>query len=252
MLVGAHKFLSSPHSAGARDLPCSLQTVTSNPVIFNSETDHFVRERREMVESQLRARGLNDERVLDAMDHVPRHEFIAESYSRRAYEDGPLPIGADQTISQPYIVGLALQSLCLQPTDKVLEIGTGSGYQTALLAMLTRHVYSIERREDLARGASDTLAKLGYANLTVLVADGGAGWPEQQPFDAIVVAAAAPRIPAPLFDQLREGGRMVVPVGSARAQELQLVRKDSGLAVGTALGGCSFVPLIGIEGQFPG
>lgn len=218
----------------------------------NSEADRFARERLEMVETQLRARGLIDQRVLDAMNRVPRHEFIAESYSSQAYEDRPLPIGADQTISQPYIVGLTLQSLCLRPADTVLEIGTGSGYQTALLALLARHVYSIERHADLAHGAADTLAKLGYTNLTVLVTDGSAGLPEQQPFDAIVVAAAAPRIPAPLFNQLREGGRMVIPVGPARAQELQLVRKDKGLAVVTPLGGCSFVPLIGVEGQFPG
>ncbi len=205
-----------------------------------------------MVDSQLRSRGLRDQRVLEAMNRVPRHEFVAEEYRSQAYEDHPLPIGKDQTISQPYIVGVTLDSLCLQPSDIALEIGTGSGYQAALLSELAQHVYSIERHEWLAHQAAATLKRLGHQNVTVLVGDGSTGLPEWQPFDAIVVAAAAPHIPEPLFQQLREGGRMVIPVGFPRSQDLQLVRKRDGVEVITSLGGCAFVPLIGEKGQFPG
>ena len=204
-----------------------------------------------MVEVHLRARGLQDERVLDAMRRVPRHEFVAEVYRGQAYEDHPLPIGQEQTISQPYIVGVTLEALGLQPTDVVLEIGTGSGYQTALLCELAQQVYSIERHETLAQDAAATLARLGYQNATVLVRDGSLGLPERQPFDKIIVAASAPHIPEPLLQQLREGGRMVVPVGSFRSQDLLLVRKHGDEAVVTFLGGCAFVPLIGEKGQFP-
>jgi protein-L-isoaspartate(D-aspartate) O-methyltransferase len=204
-----------------------------------------------MVASQLRARGLCDERVLNAMSRVPRHEFVAEQFRSQAYDDHPLPIAQEQTISQPYIVALMLVALRLQPSDTVLEIGTGSGYQTALLCELVRQVYSIERHEALAQGAAAILLRLGYKNALVLVGDGCKGLPDRQPFDAIVVAAAAPRIPEPLFQQLREGGRMVIPVGLPRSQELQLIRKQDGAAVVTSLGGCSFVPLIGEIGQFP-
>ena len=205
-----------------------------------------------MVDSQIRARGLRDERVLDAMSRVPRHEFVAEQLRSQAYEDHPLPIGQDQTISQPYIVALTLEALRLEPSDTVLEVGTGSGYQTALLSELVRQVYSIERHESLAQQAAATLQRLGYNNVSVMVGDGSTGLPEHQPFDAIVVAAAAPRIPEPLFEQLREGGRMVIPVGFPRTQELQSVRKQDGAAVITSLGACAFVPLIGERGQFPG
>jgi protein-L-isoaspartate(D-aspartate) O-methyltransferase len=221
-------------------------------VTSNFEADRFADERQRMVDSQLRARGLRDERVLEAMNHVPRHEFVDERYRGQAYEDHPLPIGKEQTISQPYIVGLTLESLCLQPSDTVLEVGTGSGYQTAILSELVRHVYSIERHELLAREAAATLARLGYKNATVVVGDGSTGLAERQPFDAIVVAAAAPQIPEPLLQQLREGGRMVIPVGFPRNQELQLVRKQHSGAVVTSLSGCAFVPLIGEKGQFPG
>jgi protein-L-isoaspartate(D-aspartate) O-methyltransferase len=221
-------------------------------VTFDSEVDPFSAERQRMVDSQLRSRGLRDERVLEAMNRVPRHEFVAEEYRGQAYEDHPLPIGKDQTISQPYIVGITLDSLCLQPSDTALEIGTGSGYQAALLSELAQRVYSIERHDLLAHEAAATLARLGYKNVAVLVGDGSTGLPERQPFDAIVVAAAAPHIPEPLFQQLREGGRMVIPVGFPRSQDLQLVRKRDGVAVITSLGGCAFVPLIGEKGQFPG
>jgi protein-L-isoaspartate(D-aspartate) O-methyltransferase len=201
-----------------------------------------------MVESQLRARGIRDERVLAAMFRVPRHEFVSEEHREQVYEDHPIPIGEGQTISQPYIVAIMLEALALNPSDTVLEIGTGSGYQTALLAELVRQVYSVERYASLARAAQATLARLGFNNVEVFVADGSHGLPDRAPFDAIVVSAAAPQIPPPLFEQLREGGRMVIPVGPAHAQELQLVRKHEGQPVVTSMEGCRFVPLIGSEG----
>jgi protein-L-isoaspartate(D-aspartate) O-methyltransferase len=205
-----------------------------------------------MVESQLRARGIRDERVLAAMLRVPRHEFVSEEHRDQVYEDHPIPIGEGQTISQPYIVAIMLEALALDPSDTVLEIGTGSGYQTALLAELVRQVYSVERYASLARAAQATLARLGFNNVEVLVGDGSRGLPDRAPFDAIVVSAAAPQIPPPLFEQLREGGRMVIPVGPAHAQELQLVRKHEGQPVVTSMEGCRFVPLIGSEGYRSG
>jgi len=217
-----------------------------------SPVDSFFAQRRGMVDSQLRARGIRDERVLAAMLHVPRHEFVSAEYHDQVYEDHPIPIGEGQTISQPYIVAIMLQALALAPSDVVLEVGTGSGYQTALLAELTRQVYSIERHVSLARAAQATLARLGYHNVEVVRGDGSHGLPERAPFDAIVVSAAAPQIPPPLFEQLREGGRMVIPVGPAHAQELQLVRKQEGQPVVTNLEGCRFVPLIGSEGYRSG
>jgi protein-L-isoaspartate(D-aspartate) O-methyltransferase len=205
-----------------------------------------------MVESQLRARGIRDERVLAAMFRIPRHEFVSEEHRDQVYEDHPIPIGEGQTISQPYIVAIMLEALALDPSDTVLEIGTGSGYQTALLAELVRQVYSVERYASLARAAQATLARLGFNNVEVLVGDGSRGLPDHAPFDAIVVSAAAPQIPPPLFEQLREGGRMVIPVGPAHAQELQLLRKHEGQPVVTSMEGCRFVPLIGSEGYRSG
>jgi protein-L-isoaspartate(D-aspartate) O-methyltransferase len=209
--------------------------------------DRFLVERQNMVETQLRARGIRDEGLLRAMATVPRHEFVEPRYRDQAYEDHPLPIGAGQTVSQPYIVALMLEILQLEPSSKVLEIGTGSGYLTALLARLSAHVYSVERHPQLAREAEDTLSRLGFSNITVLVGDGSKGLPEHAPFDAIVVSAAASQIPAPLLDQLREGGRMIIPVGPSEAQELQLIQKREGKPLITVLEGCRFVPLI--EGQ---
>ena len=209
--------------------------------------DRFLVERQNMVETQLRARGIRDERLLRAMATVPRHEFVEPRYRDQAYEDHPLPIGAGQTVSQPYIVALMLEILQLEPSSKVLEIGTGSGYLTARLARLSARVYSVERHPQLAREAEDTLSRLGFSNITVLVGDGSKGLPEHAPFDAIVVSAAASQIPAPLLDQLREGGRMIIPVGPSEAQELQLIQKREGKPLITVLEGCRFVPLI--EGQ---
>lgn len=204
--------------------------------------------RQQMVETQLRQRGIRDERVLAVMGRVPRHEFVGASYRSQAYDDNPLPIGEGQTISQPYIVALMLEMLDLAADQTVLEIGTGSGYQTALLAELGRHVYSIERHGPLAHVAQATLRRLGYSNVTIEVGDGTAGMPAHAPFDRIIVSAAAPELPQALFEQLKEGGRLVVPVGPAEAQLLQLVTKTDGRAVVSAQVACRFVPLIGEQG----
>jgi protein-L-isoaspartate(D-aspartate) O-methyltransferase len=212
------------------------------------QSDRFATLRVKMVAAQLRARGIRDERVLAAMEKVPRHLFVTDEYRDSAYDDHPLPIGAGQTISQPYIVAFMLEVLSLDGLASVLEIGTGSGYQTALLAELVRQVYSVERIEPLALTAKAILQRLGYTNVTLTVGDGGLGLVEYSPFDAIVVSAATPAIPQPLLEQLREGGRMVIPVGPADAQELKLVRKQEGHAMVTNLEGCRFVPLIGEHG----
>jgi protein-L-isoaspartate(D-aspartate) O-methyltransferase len=207
--------------------------------------DPFVNQRIAMVELQLRNRGIRDDRVLEAMLRVPRHEFIPPSLIADAYADMPLPIGSGQTISQPYIVAAMLEALEIQPQDRVLEIGTGSGYMTALLAELAAQVISIERHAELAERARQVLEKLGYRNVQVIVGDGSQGFPSAAPYDAIIASAAAPMIPPALIEQLREGGRIVIPVGPAHTQQLQLVRKISGQAVITALDPCRFVPMIG-------
>ena len=201
-----------------------------------------------MVERQLRDRGIRDQRVLDAMLQIPRHGFVSQTFKSQAYEDHPLPIGEEQTISQPFIIAVSLQALAVQGTESVLEIGTGSGYQTALLAVLAHNVYSIERHESLAREAETILSQLGLNNVRVGVGDGSRGWREYAPFQAILVSAAAPRLPDSLLEQLSEGGRMVIPVGPPHSQVLQLVRKQAGRPVTEAIEGCRFVPLIGIEG----
>jgi len=200
--------------------------------------------RLQMVEHQLRARGIRDERVLQAMARVPRHHFLAEALWNQAYEDHPLPLAEEQTISQPYIVAMMLQALALSASDRVLEIGTGSGYQTALLAELSAFVYSMERHPRLAHDAEEKLAQLNYTNVKVFVGDGNRGLPEYAPFDAIIVSAAAPRVPPALFAQMREAGRMVIPIGPPEIQELQLITKQEAGPVIRVLEGCRFVPLI--------
>ncbi len=207
-------------------------------------SEEFERARERMVERQLRARGIRDERVLGAMRRVPRHEFVSPEYWQQAYEDHPLPIRCQQTISQPYIVAIMLEHLRISPSVTVLEIGTGSGYQAALLGELAARVYTIERHAALANAAADVLQRLGYANVTVLAQDGTDGLPEHAPFEAIIVSAAAPEIPPALFTQLREGGRMVIPVGSEYVQDLQLIGKQNGQQLITTLEGCRFVPLV--------
>jgi len=208
---------------------------------------HFP-ERRQMVQSQLRARGIRDERVLEAMLRIPRQEFVSAEFESQAYADHPIPIGENQTISQPFIVAVSLQALSLQGGESVLEVGTGSGYQTALLAVLAHQVNSIERHQTLARSAEAVLVKLGLNNVKIVVGDGTHGLPEFAPYDVILVSAAAPSTPRSLLDQLAEEGRMVIPVGPPHAQELQLVRKHNGKAVVEVIEGCRFVPLIGAEG----
>jgi len=201
-----------------------------------------------MVQSQLRDRGIRDQRVLAAMARVPREQFVSPEFREHAYEDAPLPIGEGQTISQPYIVALMLDVLQLQPHHSVLEIGTGSGYQTAVLAELVARVFSIERHAALTRCAKQALTQLGYDNVVQLLGDGTQGLPATAPYDAIVVSAAAPNLPLPLFEQLREGGRMVLPIGPRGDQDLQLVEQSAGQPIVTTLVGCRFVPLIGQKG----
>jgi len=209
-----------------------------------SQRDYFQAERERMVRTQLAERGIRDVRVLDAMRNVPRHEFVPETLRQEAYEDHPLPIGEGQTISQPYIVAAMLQHLALQVTDRALDVGTGSGYVTALLSLLCAEVYSVERHAQLVALAESTLHRLGYRNVKIRVGDGSQGWPEYAPFDAILVSAATPEMPPALFGQLREGGRMVVPVGPPSSQELQLIRKVGGEPEVKVLEGCRFVPLV--------
>lgn len=200
--------------------------------------------RQLMVASQLRDRGISDPRVLNAMLRVPRHEFVPEPYRAQAYEDHPLPIGDGQTISQPYIVALMLESLHLTPGDKVLEVGTGSGYVTALLAEIAAQVFSIERHASLAESARKVLAALGYTNVCVFTGDGALGLPACAPFDAILVSAAALRMPPALVVQLRDGGRLIIPVGSQDSQQLHFIRMVNGQAVSSLREPVRFVPLV--------
>lgn len=212
------------------------------------QSDPMAIYRRDMVEKQLRSRGIADEGVLAAMAKVPRHEFVEERFRSQAYGDHPIPIGEDQTISQPYIVALTMAALKLRPEDRVLEIGTGSGYQTAILAELSQMVYSVERHESLARQAQAALDRLGYRNVTIIVWDGTEGLAANAPYNAIAVSAAAPEVPQPLLDQLSEGGRMVIPVGPPEAQRLEFIEKCQGRMTTKILEGCRFVPLIGSHG----
>ncbi|MGA9981676.1 MAG: protein-L-isoaspartate(D-aspartate) O-methyltransferase [Candidatus Sulfotelmatobacter sp.] len=209
------------------------------------EAGWFASLRQRMVDHDLRGRGINDERVLQAMLRLPRHEFVPEAYRAQAYEDHPLPIGEGQTISQPYIVAIMLEVLALQPTDTVLEVGTGSGYATALLAELAARVVSVERFPALAAAAVQTLSRIGYNNVNVVVGDGSQGFAAGAPFDAILVSAASAVVPQALLAQLREdGGRMIIPVGPAESQRLQFIRMQEGRAVVTLCGACRFVPLV--------
>ena len=212
------------------------------------EKKEYAAQHLEMIEKQLRRRGISDSAVLGAMTAVPRHEFVASELRSRAYEDVPLPIGGGQTISQPYIVAAMTAALDLQSSDRVLEIGTGCGYQAAVLSLLAKEVFTIERRPELASAATATLARLGCLNAHVHCGDGTLGLPDFAPFDAILVAAAAPSVPKPLLAQLAEGGRMILPVGDTEHQELQLIEKHGDTFPITMLEGCRFVPLVGYHG----
>ncbi len=211
----------------------------------------FARRRREMTDLQIRARGVRDPLVLAAMAKVPRHLFVPERLRDLAYADEPLPIGEGQTISQPYIVAYMTETLGLKGGERVLEVGTGSGYQTAVLAEIAAEVWTIELVEPLARRARAVLEGLGYANIRFRIGDGSAGWPEEAPFDAIMVTAAAPVMPAALEQQLGPGGRMIVPVG-AGLQELVLVRRLKKGVDRQTLFGVRFVPLVKGPGRGPG
>lgn len=202
-----------------------------------------------MVSEQLAARGIRDERLLEAFRAVPRHLFVPPDHQAEAYEDHPLPIGEGQTISQPYIVAVMLEALRLKPGQKTLEIGVGSGYQVALLAWLGTQVRSVERIRPLAEAAAERFSRLGFSSVKIRVGDGSFGWPEEAPFEAIVVSAAFPRLPVRLISQLAEGGRMVVPVGEGLSQTLMQVERRGGRTETVPLCGCLFVPLVGEEGQ---
>ncbi len=209
----------------------------------------FVHQRASMVEQQLRNRGITDQRLLDAMSKVPRHEFLDPGRRHEAYLDQPVVIAEQQTTSQPYIIAAMLQAAGVGAEDRVLEIGAGSGYQTAILAELAEHVVAVERLPALAASAQATLCRLGYQNVEIITADGSLGWPPSAPYNVIIVSAASPFIPPALVNQLAPGGRLVIPVGSVREQALQLVLKQAdGTTSVRALEGCRFVPMIGKQG----
>jgi protein-L-isoaspartate(D-aspartate) O-methyltransferase len=205
----------------------------------------FEAERRDMIERQLRRRGLHDKKVLDAMLAVPRHEFVLPECVGAAYDDRPLPIGPEETISQPYIVAAMSAAAAIEPGDRALEVGTGSGYQAAILACLGARVYTIERNPELAAQARERLAHLGYAGIEVIHGDGSNGYAAAAPYQAILVTAAAPAVPPPLIEQLDEGGRLVIPVGDRYHQFLQLIFKHGGKTAARLLDPVQFVPLVG-------
>jgi len=219
--------------------------------LWNESSAHqqmMARRRASMVEEQLRLRGIHDERLLLAMGKVPREKFIAPEYRSEAYGDGPLPIGAGQTISQPLMVATMIEALRVQPSDRVLEVGTGTGYEAAILGELAAEVWTVERHADLANKARLVLQELGYHNVHVVEGDGSLGLPQQAPFDKILVAAGAPQAPPSLVEQLAEGGAMAVPVGNRVEQELQVIRRTGGAIVTSRHVLCCFVPLLGAEG----
>lgn len=208
----------------------------------------FEEQRRRMVREQLELRGITDPRVLDAFRRVPRHLFVPQEYEAHAYEDHPVPIGGGQTISQPYMVALMVQLLKLKGHERVLEVGTGSGYQLAILAELALEVYSVERLPELAASALRRLERLGCLNVHISSGNGSLGWPEHAPYEGIIVAAGSPQIPQPLVDQLAEGGRLAIPVGSPQTQTLLLAEKRAQQVRVTEITQCVFVPLVGEHG----
>jgi len=216
-----------------------------------SAATDYAAQRKAMVERQLKGRGIKDPRVLAAMAKVPRHLFVPEAQKPHAYEDRPLPIGLGQTISQPYVVALMTEAVRIKPGDKVLEIGTGSGYQAAVLSEITPKAFTIEILPALADAARKRLRELGYPTVQVKTGDGYLGWPQQAPFDAIIVTAAPGKIPPKLVEQLKEGGRMVVPVGERDKQRLTLVEKQGGKLKITNLAPVAFVPMVHGETKKP-
>jgi protein-L-isoaspartate(D-aspartate) O-methyltransferase len=224
--------------------PSKPETVSKKAPARESEVHERAAEREAMVKRQLAGRDIDDPRVLDAMRRVPRHFFIPEKQRREAYGDFPIPIGLKQTISQPYIVAYMTQALQLQKSDRVLEIGTGSGYQAAVLGELVREVYTIEIIPELGERSEKLLGDLGYRNIHVRVGDGYKGWPDKAPFDAIIVTAAPPRLPQPLLDQLKIGGRMIIPVGNTRQELVFIHRTQDGYEQNNVLP-VAFVPMTG-------
>lgn len=212
------------------------------------DSAHPLTLQRARLAASLRRKGISDTRVLDAIGAVPREQFIDKELIAEAYRDGPLPIGEGQTISQPYVVALMTEALSLTGRERVLEVGAGSGYQTAILCGLARFVVALERFAGLAQAAQDRLRALGYENCVVHVADGTEGWPDEAPYDAIIVAAAAPRLPEPLLAQLAAGGRCVIPVGSRHSQSLLCLERQGERVQERTLGDVRFVPLVGAHG----
>ena len=233
-------------------LPLFLFAFSRYPSVESthaSDEEKTKAQRQRMVQEQIAGRGITDKRVLDAMLKIPRHRFVDEALTGKAYGDHPLPIGEGQTISQPYVVALMTEALKLNSTDRVLEIGTGSGYQAAVLAEIVKEVYTIEIRERLKTKASKLLNELGYGNVKTRYADGYFGWEESAPFDAIIITASANHIPPPLIKQLKEGGRLIIPLGSTLYyQTLTLVTKKSGGPEVRQMGGVAFVPMTGEAG----
>lgn len=217
-------------------------------IIMEGDSPRYKRQREAMVKNQIESRGVSDPKVLAAMRRVPRHLFVSEALMDQAYNDHPLPIGEQQTISQPYIVAMMTEALQANEEDRVLEIGTGSGYQAAVIAEIAYRVYTIERNRILYQNARSVFEKLGYFNAIPKYSDGTIGWREESPFDAIVVTAGAPEIPKPLIDQLAMGGRMVIPVGSSFSQKMIKIVKDEHGIHQSELGGCRFVRLVGQYG----
>ncbi len=216
--------------------------------MLSGDTDRFAAFRRRMVEEKLEARGIHDQPLLNAIEAVPRHLFVAERYQQDAYIDAPLPLAEGQTISQPYMVAAMLAALALRPSHTVLEVGTGTGWQAAVLSRIVREVYTVERYPSLAATAQEILQRLEYLNVHVVQGDGSLGLPQYAPFDRIIVAAAAPRIPTALLDQLADGGQMIVPVGDLDVQQLRHITRRGDRFEQDLLEGCRFVPLIGKGG----
>jgi len=214
-------------------------------IITMQNEDDFVNLREKMVREQLMNRDIKDKNILNAFKAIPRHKFVLQENKASSYSDCPLPIGENQTISQPYMVALMTQVLDVKSTDKVLEIGTGSGYQTAILAYLAGEIFSIERKEILAKRAEATLKELGFINTKIKIDDGTCGWIENAPFDKIMVTAAAPDLPLPLYEQLKTGGKLAAPITSSFSQILTIFIKDDYKMKKEEVCGCSFVPLIG-------
>ena len=217
-------------------------------MVSYDEKNRYEVSRRVMVEHHLKGRDIHDPRVLEAISEIPREVFVPVKYARQSYDDNPLPIGMGQTISQPYIVGLMTQCLKLTGGEEILEVGTGSGYQTAILAKLSQKVYTIERFHELAESAQTILANLRYDNIEYCIGDGSCGWPDDIQFDRIIVTAAMPHIPQPLEKQLKEGGLLVAPVGGPWTQDLIVAKKKEGQLQQQTICGCRFVKLVGKHG----